>query len=340
MTSRSEATLDLARELVDDIELSRLSHENLLLKAIRLARLVDDKDVQVWLKYELNGYPNTAEVLPWARWFGRIQNEQTGMGYWIPLAGISGTIAAMQVQIQTLRVPDIHFAPSSSNPNEYVAGLGIATSFTKPAESVLERLQILTTAVSNLSSIRSRVLTAVHDFAVSRYHSLAFEGLAEGIFEKHRTAIDRLLASEAPDVLEKLPAIYDRLSAGDDPEAVSQAMNSVRRIIKSAADQVYAPSETPVSVDGQRYEVGTDKVLNRIKLFLESRCESASRKQRLNRSIRDIHERASAGSHADISPSEARDLFLAAYLTLGEILECSGVSIQTAPPLGVAGTSV
>jgi hypothetical protein len=92
LTSRSQATLDLARELVDDIELSRLSHENLLLKAIRLARLVDDKDVQAWLKYELNGYPNTAEALPWARWFGRIQNEKMGMGYWIPLAGISGTI--------------------------------------------------------------------------------------------------------------------------------------------------------------------------------------------------------------------------------------------------------
>lgn len=329
METRSQATLDLARDLVDDVELSRLPPENLLLKALRLARLAEDRDAQIWLEYELNGYTNTAEARPWMQRFGRFTDEGTAMGYWIPLAGVSGTIATMQIQIQNLKVPDIHFAPSSSNPNEFVAGLGIAASFTKPAESVLARLQVLTTAVMNLSSIRSRVMTAIHNFAVSRYHRLAFENLAESIFEKHRTAVDELLTSQAPDVREKVPAIYDRLSAGD-PEAVSQAMNSVRRMIKSVADHVYPPSDVAVLENGQTYEVGTDKVLNRLKLFLVKRCGSTSRKERLTRSIRDIHERASAGSHADISPSEARALFLAAYLTLGEILESVGVVAQ--PP--------
>jgi len=260
------------------------------------------------------------------RKFGRFMDEASTMGYWVPLAGISGTIATMQTQIQTLRVPSIHFAPSSSNPQEFVGGLGgwAATVMTKPATAVLERLQALTTAVSTLSSIRSRVLAAIHNLAVSKYHSLAFEGLAETIFERHRTGVDRLLASVAPDVLEKLPAIYERLSAGDQ-EAVSQAMNSVRRMIKSVADQVYPPSDGPVLLDGQKYEVGSDKVLNRLKLFLAERCESKSRKERLHRSIRDIHERASVGSHADITSSEAGALFLAAYLTLGEILEHSEI---------------
>lgn len=330
--SRSQATLQLARELVDDVELSRILPEAILLKALRLARLVDDNATQQWLRFELNGYPNTVEALPWMKRFGRLTDEASSMGYWIPLGGISGTISAMQTQFQTLKVPNIHFAPSSANPNELVAGFAGMTAKTivQPAESVLNRLQALTTAVSTLSSIRSRVLAAIHDFAVSRYHSLAFEGVAETIFEKHRTAVDRLLASEAPDVLEKLPAIYDRLSAGDS-EAVSQAMNSVRRMIKSVADGVYPPSEDAVEVDGQKYEIGSDKVLNRLKLLLLERCESKSRRERLQRSIRDIHERAAAGSHADITPSEAKALFLAAYLTLGEIIECSGVSIPSPP---------
>jgi hypothetical protein len=193
----------------------------------------------------------------------------------------------------------------------------------EPAQTVLIRLQSLTTAVSILSSIRSRVLAAVHDFAVSSYHRLAFSGLAESIFEKHRKAVEELIRSIAPDILLKVPAVYDRLSAGD-PEAISQGMNTLRRIIKSLADRVYPASDQPIQIDGQRYEVGTDKVLNRIKLFLLARCPSESRRDRLNRSLRDIHERTSVGAHSDISATEARSLFLNTYLALGEVLEFVG----------------
>lgn len=318
----SEVQLELARELVDDVELSRLPAEQTLLKALRLARLLEDEKVQEWLRYELSGYQDTQRCRPWMRRFGRFTDEATAMGYWIPLAGIAGTIAAMQTQIHTLRVPDIHFAPSSANPHELVGGFAglTAKAIVQPAETVLARLQSLTTAVSTLSSIRSRVLAAVHDFAVSSYHRLAFSGLAESIFEEHRRAVDELMRSVAPDTLAKVPALYDRLSAGDS-EAISQGMNTLRRIIKSLADRVYPASNRAVEIDGQRYEVGTDKVLNRIKLFLLARCPSGSRRDRLNRSLRDIHDRASAGAHADIGATEARSLFLSTYLAAGEILE-------------------
>jgi hypothetical protein len=200
-----------------------------------------------------------------------------------------------------------------------------AATIAQPANSVLARLQSLTTAVSNLSSIRSRVLAAVHGFAVSHYHALAFENLAEGIFEAHRLSIDKLLAVSASDVLQKLPSISDRLATGD-PEAVSQAMNSVRRMIKSFADHVYPPADEVIEIDGQKYEIGADKVLNRLKVFLNGKCASKSRRERLNRTIRDIHERASAGAHADITHSEARSLLLSAYLVLGELAECGGLT--------------
>jgi hypothetical protein len=192
-------------------------------------------------------------------------------------------------------------------------------------------MQALTTGVSTLSSIRSRVLAAVHEFAVRQYHALAFEKLSESIFESHRVVIDRVLGEAAPEALAKLPAVMDRLAAGD-AEAISQAMNSVRRMIKALADRVYPPTAEPVIVEGQKYEVGADKVLNRLKLFLAGNCPSESRRDRLNRSIRDINERASAGAHADVSHSEARALMLAAYLTLGEIVECADVTTGHLPP--------
>jgi AbiTii len=332
MGSRSQAILSLARELVDDIELTRLVPESILLKALRLARLVEDPETLEWLQFELNGYPNSSAAKPWMRRFGRFTDEAKAVGYWIPLAGVAGTMATMQAQIQTLTVPNVHFAPSSANPHEYVAGwLGAtADKIAQPANAVLGRLQALTTGVSTLSSIRSRVLAAVHEFAVRQYHALAFENLSESIFESHRVIIDRVLAEAAPTVLDKLPAVMDRLAAGD-AEAVSQAMNSVRRMIKALADRVYPPTSEPVLVDGQKYEVGADKVLNRLKLFLSTNCSSESRRNRLNRSIRDINERAAAGAHADVTYSEARALMLAAYLTLGEIVQCADITTKRMP---------
>jgi hypothetical protein len=163
--SRSQASLQLARELVDDIELSRLGAESVLLKTLRLARLVEDRSALEWLHYELNGYPNTASAKPWMQRFGRLTDEKSNLGYWVPLAGVAGTIAAMQAQIQTLQVPNVHFAPSSANPHEFVGGFAGTTAdkIAQPANAVLTRLQALTTAVSTLSSIRSRVLAGKYD---------------------------------------------------------------------------------------------------------------------------------------------------------------------------------
>ena len=323
----------LSTALLEDIELSRLPPEQLLLKAARLARLVDDEETAKWLRLELNGYCNDETSRAFMLRFGRLNCAEAKNGYFQPFAGVSSAIASMQTQIQQLRVPDLQFAPSSANPSERVTGWGDSAvrAIAKPASDVLQRVQALTTAVTNMASIRSRVLSAIHDFAVSVYYEKAFAGLAESIFERHKTAIDDLLKVNAPDVLQKLPAIYDRLTA-DDQEAISQALNSVRRMIRAFADAVYSPGKGTVEFKGTRYEIGSDKVLNRIKLFLNAGCSSETRCERLNKNLRKVHERASAGTHTDVTSEEARALFLQAYLTLGEMV--SATSVPEAAPLG------
>jgi len=325
----------LARELLDDIELSRLAPEQLLLKASRLARLLGDTRAQAWLRFELDGYPGGDEPLAIADRFGRVTDREKKLGYWAPLAGIAALAQSMQVQTQQLQVPSVHFAPSSANPNEHVTGWGGSTAkaLTAPAEGVLLRLQALTTAVGTLSSIRSRVLAAAHAFVTDAYYRLAFEHIARTIFEAHESSVANLLRQAAPVAFDKIPAIGDRLLAGD-PEAVSQALNSCRRMIKAFADALYPPSDASVTVEGQTYQIGADKVLNRIHLFLKSRSSSASRAERVMKNLRQIHERASAGSHADVTVDEARNLFLQTFMTLGEILSTTGApAAPTAPPV-------
>jgi hypothetical protein len=325
--SISKHRIQLARELLDDIELSRIAPEQLLLKAMRLARICEDFEARRWLHYELVGYENSEDGRKYMDLMGRWTNKELNFGYWIPFAAINGTIAAQQIQIRQTQVPDIQVSVSSANPNEWVAGIAGQNikELSSPASAVLSRLNDLTSSIATLSGIRSRVLTQVHAFVCQIYYGLAFSGAAESIFQSHQTAIDNLLRGAAPDVLEKIPSISDRLAARD-KEAVSQAMNSCRRMIKAFADAVSPPKDSPVTVKGHKVQVGEEKVLNRIYLFLRETCPSETRRKRLNQSLHRIYERASAGTHDDVTPGEARALFLSTYLILGEILETSNQS--------------
>jgi hypothetical protein len=53
--------LALARELLDDVELGRVTPETLLLKASRVLEAVHEQE---WLTLELSGYPSRTSRLP------------------------------------------------------------------------------------------------------------------------------------------------------------------------------------------------------------------------------------------------------------------------------------
>ncbi len=199
---------------------------------------------------------------------------------------------------------------------------------------VAVRQNSLAGEIGSLSGIRSRVIAHIHSFICETYYKLAFSGAAESIFEQHQVAIDNLLSVSAPEVLEKIPSISDRLAAGD-VEAISHAMSSCRRMIDALADAVYPPSDKPENIGGHEIPVTKDKYLNRIYVALWKRCASESRRKRLNQSLHRINEKASSGTHDDISAGEARALFLSTYLVLGEILEAT---TQTKPAVPLPET--
>jgi hypothetical protein len=59
LEKQSDHIIQLSKELLEDIELSRVSIENNVLKASRLARLIGDKETMDWLHYEMFGYNTT-----------------------------------------------------------------------------------------------------------------------------------------------------------------------------------------------------------------------------------------------------------------------------------------
>jgi hypothetical protein len=316
--------LRLSQELLDDIELSRLPGDSFMLKASRLARLMQAEAIEQWLLFELQGYPNpwTTSSRNWMVTTGRMPADKD-RGFFLPFAALEMQIEQNKQQVKQLQIPNINFAPSSSNPSEYVtgwAGTGL-TAVTAPIKTIVDRIDSLSQVTVQEVEIRSRIVALVHDFVSRTYYELLFASLQETLFEKQRTLIDKRLSESCADVIKKVPAIYDRLLTGEDQEAISHALTSCRRMIDAFADAVYPAQDTLIRLGDKSFQVGQMQHQNRILAFLHDHCDSKSRRERIRRSLTDLYDRLSAGVHSDVSASEARVLFFLTYILLGEILE-------------------
>jgi len=164
----------------------------------------------------------------------------------------------------------------------------------------------------------TQIVEIIHLFASKIYRERAFSTMAENIFEQFKAKIDSLLAQFCGEVLEKVPAVYNRLADGDS-ESITQALTTCRRIIVSFADAVYPPGDS-ISVNDREIKLGQEQVLNRIQQFVNEHVASDSRRQRLKHTSRDLYTRVCAGVHSEVTSEEAQCLFLITYQLLGELI--------------------
>lgn len=301
--SRSKHIAELAKELLDDIELNRMSAEHLLLKATRLARWMGSEETQQWLRLEMIGYNSTDDIsVKYMSLTGRWVDRAKGIGYWGPLAQQEAAIGAEKAKLASMRTPD------AGGEWANLAITNVTTAMTQTAN-----------IISTLSAIKSRVLARLHQFVSEVYYSLAFEGLSESIFERYKRDVDVLIAESCGNVLDQIPAVIDRLAEAQ-PEAVSQALTTCRRIIESFADSIFPATEETIEIGGSILNLGADKHQNRINAYIHRHTDSQTRKKRLRQNLANLFDRVSTGVHADVTLEEARALFLNTYLLLGEVL--------------------
>jgi hypothetical protein len=318
LQNKNRYIISLAKELIDDIELSRLHGEALLLKTLRLARLTGPLETRTWIGYELMGYNNSGDdeiFMKYMGIMGRWTDYKTKMGYWFPLAQADAYISSYQLSLQSLRVPDISYAPA--NPNNWAGSDKITMS--APLNTVIKEGRALQIAIAQLSGIKSRVIAHIYNFVMDIYHEKIFSGLAEGIFERYKTKVDALLSERAGESLKKIPAINNSLVEGN-KEAISHAQTSCRRMIDAFADAVYPPTEEVIEVDNKPVTLNKAAVRARINQYISQKTKSKSRQDKLRQTLSNLYSRVSTGVHDDVTLEEAQSLFLQTYLFLGEVL--------------------
>lgn len=301
---KSEHELALAKELLDDIELSRTGTEAIILKASRLARLCGSDEFQQWLAFERGGYNSRNELSRkymgrTGRWIDIEKNE----GYWAPISQLELSIEATKLQLQSHSTPNV-----SGNPHPNL----VLSQYYKTVEQISFRM-------SKYGGIKAKVISILHGFISDIYYEKELEHLAESIFEKYKEEVDSLITNHARDVLQQIPFVVNRLAENDE-ESVSQALTTVRRIIDSFADSIYPPSNGKYKIGDNELSLDASKHLNRMNVFVHERIESKSRKDKIRQNLSNLYARVSSGVHADVSVEEAKSLFLNCYLLLGEIL--------------------
>ncbi len=299
--------LELTEELLADIELSRIPVGAIALKASRLARIVEDTEAQEWVALEIGGYNNTSTAAfdrsmeASGRW-----SRTDPKGLTQPVAELDANIAAAEAQLQASTLPSL-----SGD------GMYVTARDTRDAQSGLRQL------VGTLAGVRARVLARLYELAARHNYELRFSAHQAALFDDARLRVDRLLAPITSGALEKVDSIYRRLGEGD-AEAISQALTTCRRLIDSVADAVHPPSdETRDLGGGNKLKLTKSHVQNRINVVVHDRTSSMSRRKKLRRTLSDLYDRVSTGVHDDVTPDEARYLFLNTYLFLGEVLSLS-----------------
>jgi hypothetical protein len=302
MTKQAEA-LKLAEELLADIELSRLGAEQCILKGVRLARLVSDEDAQGWLRYELHGYetssPRWNELMTMT---GRWSDGERTKGYTSSLPALQAMVGAERDKLTALQSTSLSGDSIIPAQNNRFAQLNASAA-----------------KISVFAAIISGVMAALHDFVTRTYYELLFSEIQADLFASAQSEIDARVAPMMGDVLSKIDVINERLRTGD-TEATSHAMTTCRRLIDTMADALSPATADTAEIDGQQVAMTQNHVLNRLNFYAYKSGAAKGRRDRLRRSLSDIYGRVSKGVHEDVTPMEARFVFLQTYLTLGEFV--------------------
>ena len=319
--TRNEA-LQLAEEALADIEYSRIPLSNIALKTSRLARLVNEFDLEKIFEYEVSGYPSSkngvsADVFRLGKIAERnsFNDKNQEVIYCYSISYIEASIQSEQIALEQSH--DRNISISSANPYQ--------TIYTPPS-NVKERTNRVS-SIEEGTELLSKRRAFIYKTIKKIYMDLKFNSLTESIWFKLKGKIDSYIREIIPSETEKLSAIYDSLN-DDNPEKWATALTTCRRMIKAVADKLYPPSNISVQKKEKTIEVGEDNFINRLVLYIEENSTQKTFNQITNSNLAYIGERLDSiiketckGTHSSVEKEEAERCFMHTYMLIGDILE-------------------
>jgi len=327
MKDKTTEILELAEEILKNIELNEIPLRNVVLKCARLARLTNNQQAMDMFNYELASYPQDENgyvlfaAFALARYANRTFQIKDSSGnsaermFPQTVAELESNVEAAKEQLKVAF--DSNLSISSANPYQYLLPLPGNTA---------ERSILRTTITDNSKKI-DQLKVAYHRYVLDVYYGYKFGNINEEIFSKRKLFVDNLLSTKLPDSFQKFVSIYENLRS-ENEENWANAVNSCRRILQDLADYLYPSSDETITVGKNKtIKLDASNYIARLKQYIKKKTESerfieivGSHLDYIGNRIDSIYDAGSKGTHAKVSREEAERYVIYTYLMLSDIL--------------------
>ncbi len=328
MKDKNTEILQLAEEVLKNIELNEIPLRNVALKCSRLARFTNNQRAMDLFNYELAGYPQDekgyilAEAFHLARHANRTfqQKDQTGksLEYMFPqtVAELESAVDAAREQLKVAFDTDV--SVSSSNPYQHVV---------TPFGNTIERAGLRQIITDNSKKI-DQLKVAYYRYVLGVYYELKFGNISEDIFSKKRGFVDKVLSEKLLEAIKKFVSIYENLRSKNE-EDWANAVHSCRRLLSDIADYLYPPSDESIAIGKDKtIKLDTGNYIARLKQYIKNKTESerfieivGSHLDYIGDRVDSIYNASSKGTHAKVTKEEAERYVIYTYLLLSDILD-------------------
>ncbi len=306
----------LSADILKDIELSQTPLSVVVLKALRLARLLNDFESQQIFEWESGGYPRGAMGASKETWAA---GTRTGRNFFL--------------RSSDSEMPNEYMYSESIEQIEHIVATGKTSLEAAHAGHVSERRRIRAEMGQASGRLASR-RTLIYGYAARKHYELKLAGVADDVFGRIRSSVDASIGLVVPDAVRKLTAVYENLKS-DNPENWANATHSCRRVLQDLADAVFpAQVETRTEeVNGKEIKIrlGGDQYINRLIAYIEDLSESTRFNEIVGSHLRYMGDRLDAlfgaaqkGSHSTVTKQEADRCVVYTYLLVGDILSLGG----------------
>ncbi|WP_321937439.1 hypothetical protein [Burkholderia cepacia] len=321
----TSSRLDMARstaiDLLNAMEVEKISADIVLMRAKRVARLLGDEDAERWLDLETTGYPADisfkvlGQCQRYARKSGRISPDNKY--YTQSLVEIESRVA---ITAEFLKGA----APRAVSGS--IENFTVASATQKVYNDQIAAFGQYRSVHTREAALVAGIRAGIHAYIADALRALEFGDVAESIFDQLRGEVDDFVLYRAPRAAEKLNAIAERMAEGG-PEECAEALASCRRLLLSLADDLFPAQSTDyVGSDGRSRKVGVDQYKNRLAAFIDMRVKSEGTRTLLDAELEHLcarlnagYDKTNKGVHADVTLDEARLTIIQAYVFIGEL---------------------
>ena len=322
MTKQQEA-LELSKQIINSLELNNSSLQDLLFKALRVCRLINDESGIKLFTFETCGYERDKEgnltQKSWGsidkigRYFYRENQGERKRYAEVRLVGeLSDEIKILNERMKV-----------ASDPQNY--GANMTPHMITLAKNVNERSSI-TKQISHNNNFINTIKGFLYNYILNIYNALIYGEITQTVFDKMRETVDNQIATYCPENTKKFLSVYENLQSTNS-EDWANAVHTCRRIIKELANNLYPAQKEEIEHKGKKIKIGDGQYINRLMLYIESRESSNTYKhivgnslEYIGNSIDSITEGLNKGTHDKYTKMDAERIVIYTYMLIGDIL--------------------